>query len=406
MVSAVNALNLCRLIGRAVLKYCPLTPSPIVAEDDVRPRFVATDAALEKACAHFRRAGAIGVDTEFVRVRTYFPMLGLIQVADKRNTWLIDPLAVSDMTPFARVLSDRAVLKIMHSCSEDLEVLSYLTGEPLGPVFDTQIAAAFLGFGFQAGYQQLSKTLFGAQMCKSETRSDWLARPLSENQIRYAAMDVVCLLPMHRTLTRELRKLGRLEWALEEIERMNREVTRDVEPEDYYLRFGGLWQCDRRELGVLRDLFAWRERQAMRRDLPRTFIMQDKTLRAIAKAMPMTMRDLSKMEEVKPSFARRYGRTLTRIVREVMKTPEENLPLRPVRPPNPRKVGRLVEKLRPVVAETAEALNIPPELLARKKSVTELAENVIMNLTTPLPDELRGWRKAVIGDKLLAALEK
>ena len=175
-------------------------------------------------------------------------------------------------------------------------MLSYLTGDPPGPIFDTQIAASFLGYGFQSGYQQLAKELFGAEMEKTETRSDWLARPLSENQIRYAAMDVACLLPMQRELSGRLRKLGRLTWAEEEFERMRRDAARDDPPEDYYLRFGGLWQYDRRELAILRDLFAWRERKAMTRDLPRTFIMQDKTLRAVAKQKPVAMRDLSTME--------------------------------------------------------------------------------------------------------------
>ncbi|EPR39811.1 ribonuclease D [Desulfovibrio sp. X2] len=390
-----------------MLRFCPLVAAPVaVSEDDMKPRYVADDATLRKACASFKRSGAIGVDTEFVRVRTYFPMLGLIQVSDKRRTWLIDPLALSDLSPFAAVLTDRSVLKVMHSCSEDLEVLSYLTGDPPGPIFDTQIAASFLGHGFQSGYQQLSKELFGAEMGKSETRSDWLRRPLSENQIRYAAMDVACLLPMQRELSKQLRKLGRLSWAEEEFTRMRRDSTRDYEPEEYYLRFGGLWQYDRRELGLMRDLFAWRERRAMTRDLPRSFITQDATLRALVKHKPLTMRDLSDMEGIKPSFVRRYGRTLTRIVREAMKAPEETLPETPQRPPNPRKVGRMVEKLRPIVAETAESLGLPPELVARKRSIIDLTENVLRGQENPLPDELSGWRKGAIGDKLLQALKK
>lgn len=389
------------------MRLCPMvTPPTVVSEDEVRPRFVAKDEELVKVCAHLRKAGAIGVDTEFVRVRTYFPMLGLIQVSDKRHTWLIDPLALSDLSPFARVLTDRSVLKVMHSCSEDLEVLSFLTGDPPGPIFDTQIAASFLGYGFQSGYQQLARELFGAEMEKTETRSDWLARPLSENQIRYAAMDVACLLPMQRELSGRLRKLGRLAWAEEEFERMRREAGRDEQPEDYYLRFGGLWQYDAREMALMRDLFAWRERKAMTRDLPRTFIMQDKTLRAVVKHKPVAMRDLSAMEEVKPSFVRRHGKVLTRIVRDALRLPEDQLPAVVPKPPNPRKVGRMVDRLRPIVAEVAGELGLPPELVARKRSVIDLAENVLRGVEPPLPCELTGWREDVIGKKLLAALGK
>ncbi|WP_051694354.1 ribonuclease D [Desulfohalovibrio reitneri] len=369
-------------------------------EEDLPVFHVREDSALREICEGFRKAGAIGVDTEFVRVRTFFPMLGLIQVADKKHVYLIDPLALSDLSPFARVLTDRSVLKIFHSCSEDLEVLSYLSTEPLAPVVDTQVAASFLEYGYQVGYQALAKEVLGVEMGKGATRSDWLRRPLSDEQVCYAAMDVACLLPLRSELVRMLRKKGMLGWARQEFEKLRENACSDPEPEEYYLRLGGLWQFTQRDLGLLRDLFAWRENRAMTRDLPRGFVMQDKVLRRLAIDKPASRKELAEVEGIRPSDVRRHGRALLSILKRAEKTPEKELP-EPVRkPPNPRKVGALVDKLRPVAAEQAEKLRLPPELLATKRALTDLAQNALRGLPDPWPNELSGWRRDALADKL------
>ena len=170
---------------------------------------ITSDVELTATCERWSVAGIIGVDTEFVRERTYYPCPALIQVADNHGVVIIDPRGISDFGPLKDVLIDPSILKLTHACDEDLEVLELLTGVTACNVFDTQLAGAFAGYGFSLGYRNLVEVLLEVVLDKDETRSDWLKRPLSSSQLRHAALDVVCLLPMHERLSREMAALGR-----------------------------------------------------------------------------------------------------------------------------------------------------------------------------------------------------
>jgi len=359
--------------------------------------WIDTPAALAEAAARWRGASAIGIDTEFVRERTFYPRLGLLQVADGERSALVDPLALPDLEPLRQVLVDPAILKVVHSPSEDMEVLFHRFGEFPSPLFDTQVGAALAGLEAAMSYQRVVRELLGVELEKGETRTDWLRRPLSPAQIQYAAHDVELLLPLYREIKSRLDAAGRLAWLLEESGRL-RDATRFLPPaEDAYLRLGGLGGLDRRQLGALRALAAWRERQARERDLPRNFVLKESALVTLARRQPQRLAELADVPDLPPKQVERYGETLLRILREVRQLPIEELPATRPRGARDERGRELVDKLQEAVRVRAESLGINPTLLASRRELKLL-------LTTPAdrlpPPALAGWRWEQVGADL------
>src|SRR5688572_15636970 len=191
--------------------------------------WVDTPEALAAAAARWAQAPAVGIDSEFVRERTFYPRLGLLQVSDGQRSSLVDPVALEDLEPLRQVLADPTIVKVAHSPSEDMEVLFHRFGEFPTPLFDTQAAAALAGLESAMSYQRLVRELLGVELTKGETRTDWLRRPLSPAQVEYAAQDVELLLPLYERLRPRLEENGRLPWLLEEAHRL-REATRFLPP--------------------------------------------------------------------------------------------------------------------------------------------------------------------------------
>ncbi len=377
---------------------------------DIEPILIDTAPELAETCRRWRRLPAIGVDTEFVRERTFYPGLGLIQVADDDSCTLVDPLAITDLEPLRGVLEDPAVTKVFHSCGEDLEVLHHRFGEFPQAVFDTQVAAAFAGWGPSLGYGRLVSTMFGVELPKGHTRTNWLRRPLSGEQLTYAALDVAYLLPAHERLRDELRRLsadgereGREAWAREDLERLFDSERFLPDPEDAYLRIGAWRSLAPRKLAALKNLAAWREQQARRRDLPRNFVLHEKTLVDVARRMPGTRNALRAIDSLHPREIQRYGQTLIRIVRQALELPDEELP-QPRRGFDLRPYRRRIQRLRQLAGELAEELSLPIELIATRKTIEELVRRAAAGKQPALPKELRGWRRERVGERLLAAL--
>ncbi len=357
--------------------------------------------SLERACERWRRADALGIDTEFVRERTFFPGLGLIQIAHGEESTLIDPIALEDLTPFRDVLTDRRITKVLHSCGEDLEVFFHRFGELPRPIFDTQIAAALAGFGYSLGYSGLVDALFGADVPKQHTRTNWLRRPLSSAQLKYAALDVAYLLPSYKRLRDALRQTGRGDWAREEMEQLQETDRFLPDPESIYLKIRRTKGLSRRQLGALRALAAWREREARRRDLPRSFVLREAALPLLARHQPRTFRELSELAVLERDELRRHGRTLIGLIARVAALADDELPAPPERPVNLSRYRRRIDEMRRTVAEVASRLGLPAELLATRRTVERLARRVVAGKEPPLPSELRGWRRQVVGEGLL-----
>ena len=382
---------------------CDRTRMSSRPELDIETRLIETPQLLAEACREWRQLEAIGVDTEFVRERTFYAALGLIQISAAGATALIDTVAIEDLEPLARILRDEDVIKVFHSCGEDLEVLYHRFGEFPQNVFDTQIAAAFAGRGAALGYGKLVATMFGVDLPKDKTRTNWLKRPLSEAQKRYAALDVAFLLPAYTRLRAELRRFGREAWAREELEPLFDAERFLPDPEDAYRRIRAHRSLPPRALAILARLATWRERQARRRNLPRNFVVREKALVDIARRAPRSRSALVAIDSLHPRERERHGRALLQRVAEAKRRPADELPvahrqfdLRPYR--------RLVERLRGLVGELAEELSLPPELLANRRTVEMLVRRSVTGREPTLPRELHGWRREVVGEPLLAAI--
>ena len=372
----------------------PVTDVPQNFERIARPD------ELRRAVARWRGAPALAIDTEFVRERTYFPRLGLIQVGDGELASLIDPLAAGDLSPLAEVLDAPETLKVIHSASQDLEIFFRVFGRFPRPILDTQEAAAVAGIGAGLGFGRLVADRLGVELAKGETRTDWTARPLSEAQLAYAAADVAYLMPLYQSLRAELEAQGRWEWALEDSAALL-EATFDEEPEEAHRRIKGAGRLDRRGLGAVHALAAWREREARRRDLPRNMVLKEELLLELARRRPQAPTELGKVPGAHPGLVARDGERWLAILSEVAALPESALP-----PPIERKkpapaVEALEEKLRQRVRARATEMGIAPEVLASRRPLAALSRSVESAEPPRLPRELLGWRQGAIGEQLL-----
>ena len=357
---------------------------------------VRTPEALRAAMDACRGRPHVALDTEFMRVRTFFAQPALFQVCDGTACYLIDPLAVEDLGPLAQLLADPAVTKLMHSCSEDLEVCERRLGVLPEPLLDTQVMAAFCGLGLSIGYQRAMAELLGIALEKSETRTDWLQRPLSPAQLRYAAEDVAHLSELHAALQqRLLAHPGRMAWVEEECAAiLSRYRARN--PEAEYRNLGGAWKLEPRALAVLRALYAWREQQARTRDLPRSWILPDSALLRIAELQPDAA-GLAHVPDVPPGVLRRHGEALAQRIATARTLPQCDWP-QPVPPPPGPAETRRVKQLREIVVARAEELGIAPEMLARRRELEDIVRGLPEGGALPAP--LQGWRLDAVGSRL------
>jgi ribonuclease D len=369
------------------------------------PATIRTRSALAEAAAGWRDARVLGIDTEFVRTQTFFHRLGLVQVADAETSWLVDPLALQstdDLSPLAEVLASPA-LKVLHSASEDVEVFYRALGTVPAPLFDTQIAAALAGFAPYLSYQKLVSEVLGIEISKDETRTDWMARPLSPAQLAYAAADVAHLVPLHGRLRQELETLGRYEWALEDSMQQLDTARFDDDPQRAYLRIKGAGRLDRRKLAALRLLAAWREGEARRRDLPRNFVLKEDFLLTLALRSPRTVQDLERLPGCDRRLAARDGAVWLELLAAARALPDLELPPLVVGSPPTAALRKLEERLRETVRRRATDLGIAPEVLAPRRLWVPLLRSAESG-TKRLPRELDGWRREAIGELLLREL--
>ena len=351
----------------------------------------------------WRQQRVIALDTEFIRSRTFFPKIGLLQVADAQGIYLIDPLSIVDIQPLQSVLQDTQVIKVLHSCSEDLDVFQHYLSVLPTPLFDTQIAAAFAGYGASIGYANLVNTLQGDSIPKQETRSDWLQRPLSQSQLEYAALDVDALLPIYRQLVADLNKQQRLSWVETECQQLLHKYEVGEAFSQYYRRVKSAWKLQPHQLFVLQNLCAWREQQVRQLDIPRSRLIKDATLWEIAKTTPSNLKALKRIRDIHPRFIEKYGVHCLKVIQESLDNPTEYPEAIPL--PLAAEQMDLFKRLKSKVVAIAEALKIPPEFLARKKDL-ELLVRSVQGSSMTLPQSLQGWRDEIIGQPLLDLMKE
>ena len=360
---------------------------------EISPDWITTNAELAQAAREF--GPVLGLDTEFQRTNTFYPLPGLYQVATAGRIFLIDPLDIDDWAPFRAVLEDETRIIIMHACGEDLELLAHHLGASPTAVFDTQLAHAFVSTDFALSYTNLVRTHLELELGKAQTRSDWRRRPLSEAQIRYACEDVAHLLPLHERLNERLAYLGRVQWFEETMDDHGRYEPAD--PEHYYLGLRKAWRLKGGDLAVLKQLTSWRERVAMTENVPRNRVVWDEHLLSFAQRAVLDERTVSEL--LPKPVARRY----TAHILAEHEAGRAQAPLPRLEPPLTQRQGEVSKALREVARTRAEEHAMSQELLARKRDVEGCIRHY--NVTGELSPAYSGWRDALVGDSFRTILE-
>ncbi len=378
-----------------------MTPNPPL-------HYVTDQRALESLCHTLRQSPRLALDTEFVGEDTFIPRLELIQVATATTAAVIDFPAVQaggSLDAFWELICDTKIEKVVHAGRQDLDLFATHAGQIPKPFFDTQIAAAMVGYGAQVAYANLVQRLHGTKLAKAHTFTNWSARPLSDDQVAYALEDVEFLLPIHTHLQDRLTTLGRLEWVNEEFARLETAVgEKGREPQERYQRIRGWDTLKPKGAAVLRELAAWRESEARRRNVPRGRVMRDEVLLQLARHPPKSVNELRGLRGVHSSEVDRHGEQLLATITSALALPPAAWPEVPrERKPDPESTG-IVELLQAVLKAHAAEEGIAPTMLATSADLQTLVEAKQNRTTLDVPI-LRGWRRQLAGDLLLQVLD-
>jgi ribonuclease D len=370
------------------------------------PVWIEDTAALAHHCQQWLRLPLVALDTEFTRTETFYPIPGLIQLADQQRCYLIDPLRVEDMSPLVELLRAPEVLKVLHAGSEDLELFYHSYGVLPRPLYDTQVGAAFAGWGYNMGLQRMVARALDVELGKGETTSDWLLRPLTAEQEHYAALDVAYLPTLALMQRAQLQARGRLEWAMEECESAAAAVLAayTADPQRYFQRFSQMWQVDEVRRALLRDLCAWRERTCRARDLSRNRVLRNEALLAIVERMPHSEQHLDAIIK-RGRTMREHGQAIMALIAAAPESARNDPPAQIPRPLHYVWSKRL-KQLRAIGRQAAERHDLLPEIVLRKRDLDALIHSQDSEGHYHLPASLSGWRKPLVGDALLAQLEQ
>jgi len=365
--------------------------------------YIEDHASLVELCQKLAQADVLAIDTEFVRTRTLYPKLGLIQVNDGENLALIDPVAINDLSPFWQLLTDENICKVLHACSEDLEV--FLTAANCRPVnlIDSQIMMSFLGHGLSMGYAAMVNHYLDIEVDKSESRTDWMKRPLTAKQLDYAQADVDYLFQLYPRIRDELEQKGWLNAAREETELLIERKFTPIDESNLYRNIKLSWKLSPKQLYLLQHLASWRFQQAKNRDMPIGFIAKDHTLFALAVHNPDNVGTMANLEGVEMLDVRHKGKAMLMVLQRAQQEDNGEYPEQIVRLDEHPGYKQIFKKVKSFITEQAENAELLPENLASKKQINQFLtchfklNSGSGNQTVEL---LIGWRKTLFGEKL------
>jgi ribonuclease D len=358
---------------------------------------VTTTRDLAAACARLAHHPFVTVDTEFLRETTYYPLLCVAQIASADEAIVIDALAPGiDLAPFFELMVDERVLKVFHAARQDIEIVWHMAGRIPHPVFDSQVAAMVLGFGDSISYDQLVQRVTGDNLDKSNRFTDWSRRPLSSAQLAYAVSDVTHLRDVYLALADDLARRGRSEWVGEEMEILTSPGTYRVEPENAWQRLKTRVRKPK-ELAVLIEIAAWREREAQARDLPRGRVLRDEVLGDIAIQAPTSLDRLSHVRSLPKGFERsRWGADVIETVQRGLARDLKSLP--PIDRQKPTSAnGATVELMKVLLRMTSEQHGVAAKVIATVDELEQIAADDTADVAA-----LKGWRRELFGEKALA----
>ncbi|WP_286266399.1 ribonuclease D [Thalassotalea atypica] len=361
---------------------------------------------LTAICAQYAQSPVLTIDTEFVRTRTLYPKLGLLQVSNGDDIALIDPIVIDDLTPFWALLTDASITKVLHACSEDLEV--FLTSANCKPVnlIDSQVMMSFLGHGLSMGYAAMVNHYLDIELDKSESRTDWTKRPLSDRQLAYAQADVKYLFEIYPIIAKELEQTGWLVAAQQETQLMIERKFTPIDADEMYRAVKMGWRLNPKQLNRLKLLATWRYQQAQQRDLPISFIAKDNTLMALAQHNPRNVGTMAGLEGAEVLDVRHKGKAMLNVLKKAEAISEAEFPEKIIRLDEYPSYKQTYKKVKSFIADVANSSGLTPENLASKKQVNQfLSWHFKINNMEEQEnkvDILLDWRLALFGEKLLA----
>lgn len=360
---------------------------------------VQTDQELERCCAILAEHSFIAVDTEFLRERTYYPILGLIQLASPDYTACIDPLAVENLEPLRALLFNSEITKVVHAGEQDLEIFFRLWNDVPTPVFDTQIAATLTGCGESIGYAALVKKMLNIELDKTHTRTDWLQRPLNSRQLNYAAYDVIYLSRLYPIMLEQLQQLGRLDWLKDDFDVIASKQAYTVNPDMMWQKVKGIGKLKGNALMVAAQLAAWREQQAMERDTTRKRILADDALLELARLQPDSNSDLKRFRHLQHASVQKQLPHILKVIRQAKALPNDKWPVIDRKKPLNPDQEALLDSLTTIVRLRSSEEGVAAGAIASRKEVEKLVRGEReLNLLT-------GWRYQLAGRILLEFMD-
>lgn len=357
--------------------------------------YIDDDSSLVAFCRELGKASYCAIDTEFIRESTYYPELALIQIASEELLACIDPLAITDLGPLAELLVKDSLVKVFHSSSQDLEILFQKFGKVPVPVFDTQLAAAVLGYSHQISYADLVQQVTGVQLEKKHTRANWMRRPLSRDELDYAMDDVRYLLAVYQELDGRLESTGRHGWIARDLKAMSDSDNYRVDLDQLWKRLRGVQKLKGEKLQIASDLCRWREQQAQQQNRPRRWIMKDDVIIEIARQKPADIQSLRRIPELSDKTAKRHGDALLGIVVQAQRLDASQWPQHDkINNLNSQQMA-LGDCLMALCRMISEQNSIALASLATRKDI----DNLILNQKSSRLAQ--GWRFAMAGEQLL-----
>ncbi|MFT5852551.1 MAG: ribonuclease D [Colwellia sp.] len=381
-------------------------------------QLIEDEISLQELCQQYNKAEILAIDTEFVRTRTLYPKLGLLQIFDGKQLALIDPVAITDLSPFWQLMTNEKIVKVLHACSEDLEV--FLTSANCKPanLIDSQIIMSFLGHGLSMGYAAMVEHFTGIELDKSESRTDWMKRPLTQKQLDYASADVDYLFQLYPKLITEIEQVGRLDYAKQETQLLIERKFTPIDEDNLYRQMKLACRLNAQQLNTLKHLARWRFQQAKKRDLPIGFVAKEHTLMAIAQHNPQTIEEMNRVKGAELLDIRHKGKTMLSIVKLALETDESDYPKTITRLDEYPGYKQIFKTVKAFIVVIAERNGLAIENLASKKQINQFltwhfnindVRALALDSSTKAPlsnlanvDILTGWRNELFGKTLQA----
>ena len=354
---------------------------------------------IKDLCERISQAPWIAMDTEFLREKTYYPVSCLLQIATPEWVVCVDPIALPDLTELFEVINNQDIIKVLHSCRQDLEIFYQFTGNVISPVFDTQIAAPLLGFQENPGYAMLVSSFLNINLSKAHTRTDWSIRPLSEAQIQYAADDVIYLCKIYKEICKRLEESGRSDWLKKDFERLNNKDLYQLPPAKAWLKVKGKNRLTGKQLSIVQALTEWRERTAQSENRPKNWLVRDDLLLELAKLQPVTVSELAKIRTINERSVNRYGKVICQLINEAKDKAPIPLNDKSKIKKKTQQQEAVLDVLTALVRVRADENSLNPMILASKKDLEKLLIDEEDSLI------LQGWRYSMVGKELQGLLK-